>query len=320
MKHALSQATAGDMIYINSGEYEEVFPLTVPVGVTVRGAGLRSVSIKPTSDTRYNNAFLLNGESTVEELTVKDFYSGGNYHVVTAMPASNQLTFNVGTAPFAHTYVSGGIFEVGDSTQANITAATYNHLTGDLTITIDGVHDSFLGARHFLKDLTFSCNGGNQIFPNDGYGFRFATDFTVSSRSPYIRNVSVITKGTMIHPFRFASGDAGKGAYVDEQCIAKKKYVVSVLLLLFQSDGLSATNGGIEWLNCFAYFATAYIVSIVMTKKVTVKLGLELAELQVHLVQAKCYIYIYEITQQYMQNNQSVYNNEVLIIDEKIFI
>ena len=56
----------------------------MPVGVTVRGAGLRAVTINH-HDTRYNNAFLLNGESTVEELTVKDFYSGGNYHVVTAM-------------------------------------------------------------------------------------------------------------------------------------------------------------------------------------------------------------------------------------------
>ena len=268
VKHALSQATLGDLVYINSGEYEEVFPLTVPVGVTVRGAGLRSVTIKPTSDTRYNNAFLLNGESTVEELTVKDFYSGGNYHVVTAMPASNQLTFNVGTAPFAHTYVSGGTFEVGESTQANITAATYNHLTGDLTITIDATHDSFIGNRHFLKDLTFSCNGGNQIFPNDGYGFRFATDFTVSSRSPYIRNVSVITKGTTItasDPRGFAGGDAGKGAYVDGAYATASSKEAS---MLFHSvtfitpgvDGLSATNGArIEWLNCFTYFANRSI-------------------------------------------------------------
>ena len=268
VKHALSQATAGDMVYINAGEYEEVFPLTVPVGVTVRGAGLRAVTIKPTSDTRYNNAFLLNGESTVEELTVKDFYSGGNYHVVTAMPASNQLTFNVGTAPFAHTYVSGGTFEVGESTQANITAATYNHLTGDLTITIDATHDSFIGNRHFLKDLTFSCNGGNQVFPNDGYGFRFATDFTVSSRSPYIRNVTVITKGTTItasDPRGFAGGDAGKGAYVDGAYATASSKEAS---MLFHSvtfitpgvDGLSATNGArIEWLNCFTYFANRSI-------------------------------------------------------------
>ena len=264
VKHALSQASAGDMVYINAGEYEEVFPLEVPVGVTVRGAGLRAVTIKPTSDTRYNNAFLLNGESTVEELTVKDFFSGGNFHVVTDLPANNQLTFNIGTAPQAHTYVSGGTFEVGESTQANITAATYNNVTGDLTITIDAIHDSFIGARHFLSGMTFSCAGGQKVYPNDGYGFRFATNFTVSSRSPYIRNVTVITKGTVTSasdPRGFDSGDAGKGALVDGSYAESASREAS---MLFHSvtfitpgvDGLSATNGArVEWLNCFTYFA-----------------------------------------------------------------
>ena len=162
VKH-VHQATAGDMIYNNPGEYEEVFPNSVNVGVTVRGAGLRPVTIKPQDDTRYNNAFLPpNGESTVEELTVKDFYSGGNYLLLQQCPNNSTYRQKCRHSTFCpFTYVSGGIFEVGDSTQANITAATYNQSTGDLTITIDGVHDSFLGARHFPKDLTFSCNGGN---------------------------------------------------------------------------------------------------------------------------------------------------------------
>ena len=264
VKHALSQASAGDMVYINAGEYEEVFPLTVPVGVTVRGAGIRAVTIKPTSDTRYNNAFLLNGECTVEELTVKDFYSGGNYHVVTGMPASNQLTFNIGTAPQAHSYVSGGTFEVGESTQANITAATYNNVTGDLTITIDATHDSFIGNRHFLSGMTFSCAGGQKVYPNDGYGFRFATNFTVSSRSPYIRNVTVITKGTVTSasdPRGYFSGDAGKGALVDGSYAESASKEASCLFhsVTFITPGvtaLSCTNGArVEWLNCFTYFA-----------------------------------------------------------------
>ena len=54
----------------------------------------------------------------------------------------NNRNLSVGTASFVPT-ISGGIFEVGDSTQANITAATYNRPTGDLTITIDGVHRFF---------------------------------------------------------------------------------------------------------------------------------------------------------------------------------
>ena len=39
---ALSVATAGDTVYIYPGTYQEVFPLTIPAGVAVKGTGLRS--------------------------------------------------------------------------------------------------------------------------------------------------------------------------------------------------------------------------------------------------------------------------------------
>jgi hypothetical protein len=74
---ALSQATAGDTVYIYPGTYTETFPLIVPVGVAVNGTGIRSVAVQPTVPTQLNNAFLLNGESTVSDLTVKDFYAPG---------------------------------------------------------------------------------------------------------------------------------------------------------------------------------------------------------------------------------------------------
>ncbi len=108
VKYALSRASAGDTIIIFPGVYEEEFPLTVPAGVTVNGAGIRAVTITPTEATKNNDSFLLNGETTVSHLTVKEFF-----------------------------------------------------------------YDS--------------AN-------NTGYGFRFADNFTVTSRSPYVQNVSVITQ------------------------------------------------------------------------------------------------------------------------------
>jgi hypothetical protein len=73
---AISVATSGDTIHIYPGTYTEIFPLTVPVGVTVKGTGLRAVTIHPASGTNTNNAFLLNGETTVSDLTVSNFYQG----------------------------------------------------------------------------------------------------------------------------------------------------------------------------------------------------------------------------------------------------
>ena len=260
VKHALSRAVSGDTVFIYPGTYTEIFPLTVPVGVTVRGEGLRSVTIKPTTATRYNDAFLLNGESTIEDLTVADFFSGGNFFTVTSA-AAGTATFNVGTAPFVHIYVSGGTIKI-NGTNYSINSATYDNTTGIVTVTHTGPDAS--GQTVFLSNLTFSCNSGNRVFPDNGYAFRFATDFTVTTKSPYIRNVSVITKGSVTSPsdpYGFDSADAGKGAYIDGAYATVSSKEAS---MLFHSatfitpgvDTITATNGArIEWLNSFTYFA-----------------------------------------------------------------
>jgi hypothetical protein len=172
LKHALTVATAGDTVHIYPGTYTEIFPLTVPAGVTVKGHSLRSVNIKPTVGTKNNDAFLLNGEVTIEDITIKDFFTG--------------------------------------------------------------------------------------------YAFKFATGFTVTTRSPYIRNVSVLTQGSVTSgsdPRGFAAGDAGKGAYLDGAVATVGSREASCLFhsVTFITPGVDAlviTNGTrIEWLNCFTYFA-----------------------------------------------------------------
>jgi hypothetical protein len=178
LKKALTVAVAGDTVHIYPGTYTEVFPLTVPVGVTVKGTSLRSVTIQPTVGTLDNDAFLLNGETTVEDLTI----SGYKYNI------------------------------------------------------------------------------GN----NTGYAFRFATGFTVTTKSPYVRNVTVITKGGAISttdPYGFDSNDAGKGVFLDgsvANILSKEAACLfnGVTFFTPNQECLSATNGTrVEWLNCFTYFA-----------------------------------------------------------------
>ena len=175
---ALELASLGDTVYIYPGQYQEAFPLTVPLGVTVKGHSIRSVEISPTSGTQSNDAFLLSGDSAVEDVTIKDFY------------------FNSGA--------------------------------------------------------------------NTGYAFRFANNFRTYERSPYIRNVSVITKGTTTSnddPRGFASGDAGRGALVDGSIANADSKEASMLFhsVTFITPGVSGlkiTNGGrVEWLSSFTYFA-----------------------------------------------------------------
>jgi hypothetical protein len=80
LKHALAQSdgsTAGPIsIHVYPGEYEEEFPLTVPSHVDITGEDLRNTIIKPTVATQNNDAFLLEDDVTIENITIKDFYSG----------------------------------------------------------------------------------------------------------------------------------------------------------------------------------------------------------------------------------------------------
>jgi hypothetical protein len=77
IKYALSQAVSGDKVYIEPGTYLEIFPLTVPQGVSVIGAGLRAVTIQPTVGTNTLDCFLMNGESYVSDLTITGFFDPG---------------------------------------------------------------------------------------------------------------------------------------------------------------------------------------------------------------------------------------------------
>lgn len=167
IKHALSAAQSGDTVLIFPGTYTEDFPLIVPQGVTVTGESLRNVKVIPSIGTQSNDGFLLNGESTVENITVANFY--------------------------------------------------YNSVA------------------------------------DTGYGFRFANNLTVTTRSPYLRNVTVITSAATL--------PAGKGALVDGSVANSSSKEASMLfhavtMIVPDADGITATNGArIEWLNSFTYFA-----------------------------------------------------------------
>ena len=166
------------VIYVYPGEYQEELPLVVPSNTTIRGVDMRNTAIYPDSDSLEQDVFLLNGETTIENITVQNFY-------------------------------------------------------------YDSLNDT-------------------------GYAFRFAPGCVVTTRSPYIQNVTVITKGSQLmaaDPRGFDSGDAGKGALVDGAAVNSASEGASMLFhaVTFITPGVDAltmTNGvRVEWLNSFTYFA-----------------------------------------------------------------
>ena len=209
LKHALDQADASSSgpvtIHVMPGGYEEELPLVVPSNVTIKGEDMRNTIIRPSSADQSKDVFHLNGESTVQNITIKDFY-----------------------------------YDSGNDT---------------------------------------------------GYAFRFAPNTVVSTRSPYIQNVTVITQGSATSasdPRGFAAGDAGKGALIDGASVLSASNEAS---MLFHSatfitpgvDAITMTNGvRVEWLNSFTYFANKGLYAVngttghLSSDGSTVKYGAEL--------------------------------------------
>lgn len=77
INQALTVATSGDTVNVGVGTFTEDFPLVVPSGVTVRGSGLRATFIQPTVSTKQEDGFVLNGDTTVEDLSIGNFYEPG---------------------------------------------------------------------------------------------------------------------------------------------------------------------------------------------------------------------------------------------------
>ena len=182
-------------VSIMAGTYQEVLPLILPPNVTVRGDDLRNVVIIPESGSEYEDVFLLDGESGVENVTIKNFY-----------------------------------------------------------------YDSVA---------------------NKGHAFRFKSGGTVTSRSPYVRNVTVITRGSVVtvdDPKGFNEGDAGRGAYIDgsELTAISRNAAMLFHAATFITPGVDAvtmTNGcRVEWLNSFTYFANRGLYAV---NGVTGRVGLD---------------------------------------------
>ena len=115
IKKALSMAASGNEIIIFPGTYDEIFPLTIPQNVSIQGSNIQAVIIKPTVATRYNDAFLLNGGSSVSFLTITDFFfnSVGNTGYAFKL-ASDFISAN--SSPY--------IYNVTVSTSGSVTTLT----------------------------------------------------------------------------------------------------------------------------------------------------------------------------------------------------
>ena len=148
-------------------------------------------------------------------------------------------------------------------TQTNIAGAGFREVIVKPTVSTQDKDCFLLTGETTVSNLTvmdYFYNSSNDT----GYGFRFANNAITSTRSPYIQNVSVITKGSVTSssdPRGFDQGDAGRGALVDGSVLDSNSTQASMLFhsvtfITPGAIGLRMKDGvRVEWLNSFTYFA-----------------------------------------------------------------
>lgn len=132
IKSALQVATNGTTIFVKSGDYTEINPLTVPEGVAVVGDNLRTVIVRPQNKTQ--DLFYVNNGVYIAHMTFKDHES-----------PSAAVAFN--------TNGSAGVIHTSPYVQ-NCTSMT----TTGTGMRVDGAHAQ--GLRSMVVDAYTQYNQG----------------------------------------------------------------------------------------------------------------------------------------------------------------
>ena len=215
---ALSAAqTAGgnNLIMIMPGEYTETFPLTIPANTTVKGSSIRTVSIMPDTSSQSQDAFRLNNNTTVSDLTIRNFYSPGyafrfanNINVTTKSPYIHNVTvittgsvtsgsdprgFDAGDAGRG-ALVDGSVVNAA-SNQASMLFNAVTLITPgvDAVTMTNGVRVEFIDSFSYFANRSLYATNGSLGFAN--LGVKFGAEVRVIASASVYGNVGVEADG-----------------------------------------------------------------------------------------------------------------------------
>ena len=216
---ALSVATAGDTIHIYPGTYTEVFPLTVPVGVTVKGIGLRSVTIQPTTGTNTNNGFLLNGETAVFDLTVANFYQGYAFSFAVGAKTTTRSPYiqNVSVITSGPSAGKGALVDGSVCDSTTTSAAMLFHSCTFITPGVDaltmtnGVRVEWLNSFTYFANRSLYATQGSLGLA--GLGVKFGAEVRAIASASVYGTYGAVADGadTLMYLIQYNFGYVGSG-------------------------------------------------------------------------------------------------------------
>ncbi len=171
--YAVSQIgdTSHDILEVTAGEYTETFPITVPKGLTISGAGQRATIVRPSQATETNDGFLLNDRSTIHNITVTGFYKPQG-------SINYAFKFNVGAAITSRSPYVDKVTVINKGTQTSASdpygygsADSYpTTAPGGAGVLVDGsvVASNSLEAAILLNEVTLFTAGNQGIKITNG--------------------------------------------------------------------------------------------------------------------------------------------------------
>ena len=102
-----ASSSGPQIIFVYPGEYQEITPLVVPNNVSIIGEDLRNTIIAPDSTSQSEDVFHLEGDTTIANLTIKNFYYD-----------------SVNNTGYAFRFAPGGIINARSPYIQNITVIT----------------------------------------------------------------------------------------------------------------------------------------------------------------------------------------------------
>lgn len=177
VKRALQAADASIQgpvaIMIAPGEFEEELPLEVPNNVTVTGYDIRNTVIKPAVGYEVSDVFLLDGETTVQNLTVSEFYSDTTERYAFRFRPNTVIS---GRSP----YVQNVTVLTYGSNRTQADPRGFDSGDAGSGAFVDGaeVDSSSTSASMLFRSVTFLTPNANGLVMTNGARVEWLTSFT----------------------------------------------------------------------------------------------------------------------------------------------
>jgi hypothetical protein len=219
IRKALSMANPGDTVHIFPGTYTEIFPLTVPQGVTVKGHGTRSVTVQPTAGTNTNNAFLLNGETAVADLTVANFYQGYAFSFAQGAKTTTRSPYiqNVSVITSGVNAGKGALVDGSVCDAATFEAAMLFHSVTFITPGVDALTMTNGVRVEWLNSFTYFAN--RSLYATQGslglasLGVKFGAEVRAIASASVYGTYGAVADGasTLMYLIQYNFGYVGSG-------------------------------------------------------------------------------------------------------------